>query len=470
MPGEDNDGIADYDSDDEDFADFTVPETNNTLQSARPRTAKARTGRESAGGSIRMHQREGRQGPQRPSTAGAKRQKMHSSTRGSSSSSRGSSSSSRGSSSSSRKRPSSSPLVRASSGQNRDRSGPGIQGSIAGYVPPILNYDDDMLARARTLSRTDIEQIFKVNQRRDGDGGRLRPSTAGGKTAAAASPPSAAQEACLRVGILPTNLLPRPLKKFTRLKIGFQTLHVSKEEAFERWSNFDNQRQRWLAAVLFERKNIIAERSSAASHNDETVGGGGGRTRPSTAPAVRRGGSTTTVSLKAKVERAVQQEKAREARVERNRARTYKAKMKENDQLLRERKEWMEMQNRKAESAKIAARQQLRELRKRTKKAADRGVPVHQDPVHGIASHSASCVEPPAKTSSATGREAPSAWPPPDSDSDISISGGEGGEGGGGGGGGRGESRPTSVFPVSPASPASSAAQPLPTKKSTPLR
>ena len=89
--------------------------------------------------------------------------------------------------------------MRAASGQNRDRSGPGIQGSIAGYVPPVLNYDDDMLARARTLSRTDIEQIFKVNQRRGrgggGDGGRPRPSTAGGKTAAAASPPSAAQEA-----------------------------------------------------------------------------------------------------------------------------------------------------------------------------------------------------------------------------------------------------------------------------------
>ncbi len=367
-PSDDDDGIAVYDSEDEDFADFTVPETDKALRSARPSTAKARTGDGSGVGGHRGHQR--------PSTAGAKRkngpegtsrnyQKMRPSTRSASTSSR--------------KRPSSSPLVRALSSQSRDRSGSGIQGAIAGYVPPILNYDDDMLARARTLSRSDIEQIFKVN----GGGGngsnkRTRPSTAGKKAPETVSPPSAAQEACLRVGILPTDLLPRPLKKFTRLKIGFQTIHVSKEEAYGRWSKFDNQRQKWLAAVLFERKKIIAERSSSAAHTQGANVANNGRTRPSTAPVSRGGGSTTSVSLKAKVERAVQKEKAREEMVERKRARTYRAKMKENDQLLRERQEWMEMQNRKLESAKIAARHQRREQRKRAKKVEDRALAIQK--------------------------------------------------------------------------------------------
>eukprot|EP00946_MAST-07B_sp_MAST-7B-sp1_P003351 g3351.t1 len=83
-------------------------------------------------------------------------------------------------------------------------------------------------------------------------------------------------------------------------------------------------------------------------------------------------------ALKVKVERAVQEEKARTDKVKRNRARTYKARMKENEQLKRERREWMESQARNQEKLKLAASNQRRENRKRAKKAAERAAAIQK--------------------------------------------------------------------------------------------
>ena len=390
---DDDDGILDdYASDDSDFA---VPETSNRgaaqYQSGRPSTATERNKR----GGNRGGNNSGRQ---RPSTAGSLRGNNNQRGGGIGSGSGGSSSSSGGgnnprrrndsgmrphSSSSSRvkttstrrgggrsQRPASSPLVRANGGNKFDNDPGFVKGEIAGYKPPVLNFDEDTMARSRTMGAGDIQAVFKLNEKRS-----RRPASGGGAPSAAGVALTPAQEACLRVGIQPKDLLPRPVSKFTRLTVGFQTLSVGKEEAYQRWSTFDEQRQKWLAAVLFERQAIIKERSSGGHDDDDDGGGGrgGGGKRPSSAPAGRsRGAGKKEVTLKDRVEKAVRGEKTRVDQVTRNRERTLRVRMKENTQLQKERDEWAALQQRKTVRGIAVIKKKREEERKRAKKAKER--------------------------------------------------------------------------------------------------
>ena len=257
----------DYESDDSDFA---VPETSGgntgglgsngrpstaTLRSSKEGDARGQRQRPSTAGPLRAGDNQSNRRAGRPLTAGNKRNNgLQQGNNGSRSSDSNTKLPDAGRNRRSR-RPASSPLVRANH-SNKFDSDPGfVKGEIAGYKPPNLVFDDDALARARTLSRSDISDIFKLN-------------TKGSSARAATTTP--ALEACLRVGIQPTDLLPRPVSKFTKITVGFQTLEVGKEEAYQRWSAYDEQRQKWLASVLYEKVRILQERSHAANELDDT--------------------------------------------------------------------------------------------------------------------------------------------------------------------------------------------------------
>ena len=372
---EDDDGIVDYESDDSDFA---VPETREEKNgnNGRPSTATLRHDnkgrgrgeekgdgrgqrqRPSTAGPLRAGQRSGRAGG-RPSTAGNNRNNNRNNNSNNTRTNKSSSNATQQSRGRGRsRRPASSPLVRASQ-PNKFESDPGfVKGEIAGYKPPNLIFDDDTLARARTLSRSDISDIFKLNK----NGTPLASSTS-----------TPALEACLRVGIQPTDLLPRPVSKFTKLTVGFQTLQVGKEEAYQRWSTYDEQRQKWLASVLFEKTKLMQERSHAANEHHGGGGGGGGGSskRPSTAPARGRGPAKER-SLKDRVEKAVNEEKNRVDQVTRNRNRSHKARMKENAQLKKEREEWAELQKRKSDRGIAILKKRRKDEKIRAKKVKER--------------------------------------------------------------------------------------------------
>jgi hypothetical protein len=362
---DDDDGILDYESDDSDFA---VPETSGgntgglgsngrpstaTLRSSKEGDARGQRQRPSTAGPLRAGDNQSNRRAGRPLTAGNKRNNgLQQGNNGSRSSDSNTKLPDAGRNRRSR-RPASSPLVRANH-SNKFDSDPGfVKGEIAGYKPPNLVFDDDALARARTLSRSDISDIFKLN-------------TKGSSARAATTTP--ALEACLRVGIQPTDLLPRPVSKFTKITVGFQTLEVGKEEAYQRWSAYDEQRQKWLASVLYEKVRILQERSHAANELDG--GGGGGTKRPSTAPARSR--VKTEPTLKNRVQKAIQEEKDRVDMVTRNRNRTHKARLKENEQLRKEREEWAQLQKRKTDRSHAILKKRRKEEKLRAKKVQER--------------------------------------------------------------------------------------------------
>ena len=373
---DENDGILDYASDDSDFA---VPETREGKtagggSSGRPSTATLRSAGSKRGdsGSGGQRQRPSTAGPLRagknpkngragrPSTAGNNGGNRSNGSNGSSGSNGSNGSRKQPRSRGGSRRPASSPLVRVNQSADKFSSDPGfVKGEIAGYKPPNLIFDDDTLARARTLSRSDISDIFKLNDK-------------SGTSSSSATP---ALEACLRVGIQPTDLLPRPVSKFTRLTVGFQTLQVGKEEAYQRWSAYDEQRQKWLASVLFEKVRIIQERSHAANENHAMGGGGSGSgsggKRPSTAPARGRGPAKER-TIKDRVQKAVNEEQERVDMVTKNRNRTHKARMKENAQLRKEREEWAALQKRKTDRAVAALKKRKHDEKVRAKKHKER--------------------------------------------------------------------------------------------------
>ena len=364
----DDEIMDDYASDDSDFA---VPETSGgRQQNGRPSTATIQRGGASSkrGNSNSRNQRPSTAGPLRGNNNGNNSQQRghknggagsrYNSNKNNNNNNNRSKSAGRrtngttAQSRNRRNRPQSSPLVRATSGGNKFDADPGfVKGEIAGYKPPNLKFDDDTLARARTLTREDIQAVFKLDSR-----GRQQKHMA----------MTPAGEACLRVGIQPRDLLPRPVSTFTTLKVGFKTLPVGKEEAYQRWSAYDEQRQRNLAATLFERERIKEERSSG--FNEPNKG-----QRPSTAPA--RGRSPTKVperTLKDRVQKAMTEEKDRVDQVTRNRERNRKARQKENDQLQKERNEWAELQARKTQRTRDVLRKRTSDEKKRAKKAKER--------------------------------------------------------------------------------------------------
>ena len=119
----------------------------------------------------------------------------------------------------------------------RSRSTKQPAGAIAGYVPPDLVYDQQMLARARQLDANDLRDMIRTKGMRD---------------------------ACLQTGFRPKALLPLPVTSFSKLRSGFQQIALSAEEAQRRWNEHEEQRVRWVAAVLSKRARNIAEATGGA--------------------------------------------------------------------------------------------------------------------------------------------------------------------------------------------------------------
>ena len=203
-----------------------------------------------------------------------------------------------------RARPASSPLVRASERKKEIR----VQvGAIAGYEPPDLVYDQQMLARARQLEGDDIKVMIQ---------------TEGMKTA------------CLSTGFRPKALLPRPIESFSRIRSGFQTIALSDEETHRRWNEHEERRVKWVAAVLSKRAELVAEATQGGTTPE------GGRTkstrqRPASAPARKSGGT-----IQEAISDAMQTESQRQAKVAKMRNKQRNVLLKENAAIDKRREDF----------------------------------------------------------------------------------------------------------------------------------
>ena len=67
------------------------------------------------------------------------------------------------------------------------------------------------------------------------------------------------RQACLKSGCKLKAVFPKPVSSFLNVKIGFQRLKLSGDEAHERWAMAEDRRLKLLATVLTERNVIIED-------------------------------------------------------------------------------------------------------------------------------------------------------------------------------------------------------------------
>ena len=180
-------------------------------------------------GGIRPHTAE--RGRSRPSTAGRSRPSTAGRTPSMVSSAQSSASRR------SRSRPQSSPLVRLGAVPKK----PSRVTAIAGYRPPDLVYDEELLAKARQLNMKDLQRMAETKL---------------------------FKQACQKSGCEVSAVVPKAVSSFINVKIGFQRLHLNQEEAQERWVISEERRLKLLASVLTERQNILDEMKAKAWATD----------------------------------------------------------------------------------------------------------------------------------------------------------------------------------------------------------
>ncbi len=205
--------------------------------------------------------------------------------------------------------------------RNNMQRGMGVTGPIAGYVPTKLKYTDDTIALARSLSKADIEGLLD------------KPTI---------------KEACFHIGVKPSHLLPKPVKAFTKITSGFQKLTIGRTEAYKRWSIHDEQRQKWLAAVLLRRDKL---KEKGKSHS---------------------GNQSGLPNVKQLAAEAVAKEIERKKVMKRRRQKSIRAKLRENEAIVRERKEWFAAQAEKEKRTEKARAQLALTAKVQAERAAKR--------------------------------------------------------------------------------------------------
>lgn len=255
----------------------------------------------------------------RPQTAGSNRPSTRDSSR-----SRGmlttSSSISRGGERSSR--PQSSPLVRLGASTKK----PGKVPTIAGYCPPDLVYDDELLAQARQLNAADLNKMKDT---------------------------ALFKQACLKSGCTTVAIQPKSVSDFIDITIGFQRLHLKEAEAHERWLLAEERRLKLLATVLTERQNIIDEMKAKAWTRD-----------PSNPNARPPSNNLTGMAAKALVE-----EQRRAKQVKMQQMRIHSLLVKDNSALELRREEYAKRMERRAGLEKAYSDRVAKEERLKAEKA-----------------------------------------------------------------------------------------------------
>ena len=203
--------------------------------------------------------------------------------------------------------------------------------SIAGYRAPDLVYDEGLLAKARHLNAADLKKMSESHLFR---------------------------QACLKSGCKLKAVFPKPVSSFLNVKIGFQRLKLSGDEAHERWAMAEDRRLKLLATVLTERNVIIEDMKRKQWARDPT--------NPKAKP--------TGQSLMGLASKAIVEEDQRSKAVRRHQMRNHQLLLNENKALEKKRKDYQERMEKRAKREKEMAQNkhklELQKMEKSRRKEA----------------------------------------------------------------------------------------------------